>query len=351
MKTNLSPQAALRRRLLSAGLIAPAASAFSSPAWAQTQALSIGWYPGLLGANFRRSFLDTWPDGHNARVVESFDNARFTQMQANRNRPNLHVGVFTDVLLPLLARSGLIAEIDAASVPNLAQMDARVPLPVGRFATPVTFGTWGIVYNASKLSKPITGWADLLRDDLKNYVSAPNITYNSSVYTLDALARLKGGSLRAPDAGLDAMAQIRRNGPGLWDQESIAVGWLKSGEIRATPYFSGNVLAMMRDPDLTDLRFCVPEEGAYALPLNVTRVINPSAGQQPEAFINHMLGVDAQEAWAQIGNARPVHRNARIPDAVEAVTPPADQLRQLDWAYFAEHRSRLVASWNKVVNR
>lgn len=341
----------IRRRLIAGMAALPAAGAFPALALAQNSPLTIGWYPGMLGANFRRSFLDTFPSGKDAKVVESFDNARFTQMQANRNQPSLHVGVFTDVLLPLIARSGLIAELDEKLIPNLKQLDPRVPLPVGRFAVPVTYGTWGIAYNAKRVAKPISGWADLLRDDLKGHVSAPNVTYNSSMYTLDAMASLKGGSLREPKAGLEALHQIRRGGPGLWDQESIAVGWLKSGEIWATPYFSGNVLAMMRDPDLADLKFCVPSEGGYALPMSVARVINPSAGTLPEAFINHMLGVEAQEAWARIGNARPVNANAKVPDEVTAVVPTADKLRQLDWSYFAERRSAIVELWNQVVNR
>ncbi|MBN9430133.1 MAG: extracellular solute-binding protein, partial [Burkholderiales bacterium] len=270
--------------------------------------------------------------------------------QANRNAPTLHVGVFTDVLLPLIARSGLIAPLDAALIPNLKELDTRIPRPVGAHAVPVTYGTWGIAYNAKLVKKPVTGWADLLRDDLKGHVSAPNVTYNSSIYTLDAMASLKGGSLRAPDAGLEAMRAIRRAGPGLWDQESIAVGWLKSGEIWATPYFSGNVLAMMRDPDLADLRFCVPSEGGYALPMSVTRVINPSAGNAPEAFINHMLSVPAQEAWGRIGSARPVNARAQVPAEVAAVVPTIDKLRQLDWTYFAEQRTSIVDRWNRVVN-
>lgn len=341
----------VRRRLLGAALATPLVASIPERVLAQTSALTIGWYPGLLGSNFRRSFLDTYTAGKDAKVVESFDNARFTQMQANRNQPNLHVGVFTDVLLPLIARSGLIAQMDESQIPNLKQIDPRIQLPVGRFALPVTYGTWGIAYNAKKVGKAITGWADLLREDLKGRVSAPNITYNSSLYTLDAMASLRGGSLRAPEAGLEALYQVRSRGPGLWDQESMAVGWLKSGEIWATPYFSGNVLAMMRDPDLADLRFCVPSEGGYALPMNVVRVVNPSAGNQPEAFINHMLGLEAQEAWARIGNARPVNKNAKVPDEVAALVPAADKLRKLDWAYFAENRSAIVDLWNKVVNR
>jgi putative spermidine/putrescine transport system substrate-binding protein len=339
-----------RRAVLAVAAALPLAGRADMAA-AQSAPVTIGWYPGLLGSYFRRSFLDTYSAGKDFRVVEAFDNARFTQMQANRSAPNLHVGVFTDVLLPLIARSGLLAELDPALIPNLRDLIPDLPRQGGKFSVPVTYGTWGIAYNAKRVKKPVTGWADLLSEGMKGYVSAPNITYNSSVYTLDAYARLGGGSLQAPDSGLEAMHRIRSAGPGLWDQESIAIGWLKSGEIWATPYFSGNVLAMMRDPDLADIRFCVPSEGGYALPMSVTRVVNSSAGQAPEAFINHMLGVEAQEAWARIGSARPVNAKARVPDDVAAVVPTIDKLRQIDWSYFAENRNAVVARWNSVVNR
>jgi putative spermidine/putrescine transport system substrate-binding protein len=338
------------RRHFLAAMAALGASA-SLPARAQSQPLTIGWYPGQLGSNFRKSFLDTYPAGKNAKVVESFDNARFTQMQANRNNPNLHIGVFTDVLLPLIARSGLISQMDPAVIPNLKELDPRIKLPVGQHAVPVTYGAWGIAYNAKLVKKPVTSWADLLRADLKGHVSSPNITYNSSVYTLDAMAALEGGSIRKPDAGLKAMHAIRTGGPGLWDQESIALGWLKTGEIWATPYFSGNVLAMARDPDLQDIRFCIPSEGAYSLPMSITRVVNPSAGNAPEAFINHVFSVEAQEAWAKIGGGRPVNAKARVPAEVVASVPTIDKLRTLDWNYFAEQRSAIVDRWAAVVNK
>lgn len=339
-----------RRTLLGAAASASALSMFPALTWAQAAEVVVGWYPGLLGANFRKGFIDTYKDAGSIKTVESFDNPRFTQMQANRNQPNLHVGVFTDVLLPLIARSGLVAEMSEATIPNLKQVDPRIKLPAAKFAVPVTYGSWGIAYNSRHVKKPITSWKDLIRDDLKGHVSAPNITYNSSIYTLDALSSLSGGSLRSAAGGMKMMQQIRRSGPGLWDQESIAVGWLKTGEIWATPYFSGNVLAMMRDPDLKDLRFATPSEGAYAVYLNVVRVKNPVGGTAPEAFINHMLGVPAQEAWARAGAARPVNVNAAVPKEVTETVPTADRLKRVDWEYFAEHRSAIVDQWNKTVN-
>lgn len=339
-----------RRALLGAAASASALSLFPPLARGQSEEIVVGWYPGALGQNFRKAFLETYKDAGRVKLVESFDNPRFTQMQANRNQPNLHVGIFTDVLLPLIARSGLAVEMSEAQIPNLKDVDPRITLPAGKFAVPATLGSWGIAYNARHVKRPVTSWADLLRDDLKGHVSAPNITYNSSVYTLDALSALGGGSLRSPAAGMKTMQQIRRSGPGLWDQESIAVGWLKTGEIWATPFFSGNVLAMMRDPDLKEMRFAIPKEGAYAVPLNIVRVKNPAGGKAPEAFINHMLGVPAQEVWARVGGARPVNVKAAAPKEVLQTVPNFDQLKRVDWEYFAEHRSAIVDQWNKIVN-
>lgn len=341
----------IRRRILASSSLLAITGLPSFQARAAVEEIAVGWYPGLLGANFAGGLLDTYAHADTVKIVDSFDNARFTQMQANRNRPNLHIGVFTDVLLPLIARSGLITELDPAKIPNLADFDPHIPRPIGDLAAPLTYGAWGIAYNTKYIKEPIKGWADLLRSDLEGHVSAPNITYNSSVYTLDAMSRLKGGSLKDPEGGMELMHQVRRNGPGLWDQESIAVGWLKTGEIWATPYFSGNVLAMQRDPDLADLRFCLPEEGVYSLPMSATRVVNPTAGDAPEAFLNHMYGVEAQEAFSRIGGGRPVNVKASVPDEVAAIVPPAQDLLSLDWEYFAENRSDIVDQWAQIVNR
>lgn len=338
-----------RRALLAAAATGSAAALLPSWAGAQAEEVLVSWYPGMLGANYRKSYLDTYAGSKDVKIIESWDNPRFTQMQANRSRPTLHVAVFLDVLVPIVARSGLIAELDPTLVPNLKDLDPQ--LPSSKLAVPANFGSWGIAYNAKHVRKPITSWADLLRDDLKGHVSSPNISYNSSVYTLDAMAALKGGGLQSPDAGLEAMHQIRRSGPGLWDQESIATGWLKTGEIWATPYYSGNVLAMMKDPDLADMRFAIPSEGAYLVTMNVARVKNESAGNAPEAFINHMLGVEAQETWARVGMSRPSSVKASVPKEVAASVPTADKLRKLDWEYFGANRTAIVDKWNRTVNR
>lgn len=339
-----------RRVFLGASAALAGAALTGFPSRAAEAEVTLGWYPGLLGQNFKKGLLDGYSRADSVKIIEAFDNARFTQMQANRGKPNLHLGVFTNAMLPLVARSGLVRDIKVSDVPNLADFDPIVPRPVGDKAVPLTYGSWGIAYNARHIKEPITSWADLLREDVVKAASAPNITYNSSLYTLDALASLQGGSLKDPQAGYEALRRIRTSGPGLWDQESTAVGGLKSGEIWATPYLSGSILALMSDPDLPDLRFCVPSEGAYSVPMSVVRVDNDSAGTAPEELINHMLSPEAQSAFSRIGGCRPINVKAEVPDNVAAMVPTADKLRNLDWQYFGENRTAIVDGWNEVVN-
>lgn len=309
--------------------------------------VSLDWFPGELGDNLSAAFEQTY-DGQ-LDIVGNWDNPRFTEMQANRDDPVVDVAMFISPLVPIVVASGLTESLSADSIPNLDDVDPTVRDADDAFA-PVTYGTWGIMYNSNEVSEPPTSWSDLLRDDLAGHVSAPNIAYNSSLYTVDAMARLEGGSLEDPEAGFDAYRQIRERGPGLWDGESTAIGWMKTGEIWVTPFFSGNVLQLQSDPDLEGLEFVVPDEGGYFVPFNVFKVANAPNPAGADTFINHMLSVEAQEAWVAAGRARPVNVNVDVPPEIEATVPTADELLHLDWGYFAENRDEIVNRFNEVVN-
>lgn len=312
--------------------------------------VEVYWSAGQIGKNLKEAFADTYADKSLLRIVEGGDNPRFTQMQANRTSPNFDVGTFIDVLLPLVIKSGLIQKLDEKTIPNLREVDPALR-GWDDFAVPYTYGTWGIVYNADKVKKPITSWADLLRDDVKGFVTSPSIAFNSSVYVIDALARLKGGSLEKPEAGLQALRQIRLAGPGLWDQESVAIGWLKTGEALVSTFYSGSALRLMQQPDTAHLRFVVPSEGAYIVPSNFVRIAhspNPAGG---DAFLNYILSREAQSRWPAIGRTRPSNKNVEVPADIAAAVPTADKLRRIDANYFVANRSAIVQKWNEIVNR
>jgi putative spermidine/putrescine transport system substrate-binding protein len=322
----------------------------SGRAAAQTSGdLVVNWTPGVNGVNFKTYFVDSFDHPDATRIIELFDGPRFTQMIANRRAPTFDVGVFTNVTIPLVSRSKLAAPLDKARIPSLADVDPAIAT-TGGLSTPIAYGCWGIAYDARRVKVPIESWADLLRDDLKGHVSAPNITYSSSVCSLDALASLKGGSLQAPSAGFEAMRQIRLSGPGLWEQDGIAVGWLKSGEIWATPFNGAQILALMQRPDAENLRFVVPKDGGYYLGFNAIKVANAPHPDRADRFIDHILSLPVQSAYGQGGAGRPVNVKAACSEAVERAIPPVSKLRQLDWDYLSNNREAISDAWNKAVN-
>ncbi|MBN8943102.1 MAG: extracellular solute-binding protein [Rhizobiales bacterium] len=339
-----------RRAALMLGLGGMGACLASAAIGAEAAPLRVYWSTGQLGRSLKATFVDSFSGAGRVDILEGGDNPRFTQMQASRATPNFDVGTFTDIIMPLVVRSGLIAELDGRAIPNLAAVDPGLR-PWGAHAVPYAYGSWGIVYNAARVAKPLTSWSDLLRSDLKGRVTAPNITYNSAIYTIDALARLKGGGLTDPEAGLEGMRQVRLSGPGLWEQESIAVGWLKTGEVLATPIYSGNALALLDDPDVKDLRFVVPDEGGYIVPNNLVKLARCPNPDGADRFIDHMLGEPAQSAWPSLGRSRPANARAVVLADVAAATPPAGELRRVDVAWFAQNRTTFVQRWNAVVNR
>ncbi len=315
------------------------------------ETLNFSGYPGTIGANMNKAFIETFDKGTTVKYVESWDSARFTRMQANRAHPKEDVVTFTDLTLPLVAAAGLLDPLNAKEIPELADIDPAV-LAKGNTGVAYGYGCQGILYNAKYVKKPITSWSDLLRDDLKGHVSAPNVAYSMVFNVLDALARTQGGSIENPQKGMELYRQIRTSGPGLWDSENIAVGWLKTGEIWVTPYHSGNALTLATDPDLKDLRFVAPKEGAYYAPLLLAKVKNgPDGGKVADKFINHALSVPSQEMYAQLNHLRPANTKAKVPADAEAACPTASKLNKIDVDYMNQNRSKIIDQWNQVVNR
>ena len=342
----------ITRRHFGKGLLAsgPALLALASnrATFAADEQLVATWSAGASGATFKKSFVDTFKEA-SVRIIGQYDGPRLTQMQANRSSPTTDIAVFTNVTTPLVMRSGLISPLDVHKIPNLAKVDPKVAF-ANKLGAPVTYGCWGILYNADRVKTPIKSWGDLLRADLKGHVSTPNVTYSSSLCTLDALAALKGGSVKTPERGLEMIRQIRLSGPGLWDHDNIAFGWIKTGELWATPCNSAQLQRLLRDPDIPQLKFVTPKEGGYYLGFNVVKVAHGPHPDLADRFINHMLDAQWQAGLTKFGNTRPTNIDVAVPPAVAKLVPPAAELHDLDWDYLAKNRKQLTDAWDRIVN-
>ena len=328
------------------GQAAPKAQA---PAQKPGKVLNIGFYGGNLGTEFQQSFVAPFEKKYNIKVnvVTAYDSVRFTQLAQNPSHPSLDVAFFTAPIMPKVLSSNIADTLSTKTIPNLSQVYPSLIWP-GDKAVAFSFGAWGIVYNKTKIHQPITSWADLLNPAFKNKVTAPDIEFSSSILTLDAMARLGGGSIKNVNPGLKNMATLASHSQSLWQSPTSLVQWLQQGEVWISPYANGDTYAL-KDPNLA---FVTPKEGAYLVPFYAVKVHNAANPVGAQMFINYILGAKTQSNWVRASYYSPANEHAVIPASYKNLVttgPEVKKLIQIDWNYYNQNQSQITQEWQAQV--
>jgi len=337
---------AIRRHVF---VLLAAVAALSSWGLAQN-AITVGWYGGPIGQAFQDTVVAPFEQqtGIKVNVETAFDDARLTKLQAQPG--SLDVAFFTDPVMPKVRAAGIPSELDNDLIPNLADV-----YPVLKTSDSVawTFGVWGIAYNADKVQAPPTSWADLLNPAYDGHVTEPDITYNSSVLTLVALARLGGGSLDDLTPGFDRMKQLRQLAPFFWGSSSQMLQQLQAGTIWLTPYASGGTYGAAEAPGAPPIRFAIPKEGGYVVAFNGVIPQQSEHKEDAARFVDFMLDPAVQAAWAQAIYYSPGNSKTVIPADVQdkiVAGDQVDQLQSIDWEKFGAMRDAVVEKWQTEIH-
>jgi len=339
--------------LVSVLLLAVAGVGFAQPAGVEAT-LRVGYWGGSIGDAITEVFVDTFREkyGIDVTIVQAFDNPRLTQLLAQGARPDLDVAMFTAPIMPKVVSSGIAARLDPAAIPNLADVHPDLKHEDNLYAA-FAFGTWGIVYNTQYIDRPITSWRDLLDPAFRGKVTHPDIAYNSSILSFDALARLDGGSLETDwRPGFENLKRILANSPSFWSSSSQVLEWLKQGEVWISAFASGSAMELAVQPDAPPVRFVNPVEGAYPVPFYLVKVVNARSPRAADLFINHMLDPELQERFMERMFYGPSNLKARVPEEWQGIILSAnefDQLVHLDWAYFEERQDEFTDMWLREI--
>lgn len=332
---------------------APASPAVPAPAPTPTmeKELTVGYWGGPIGDAVKKAFVDSFATkyGVKVNVVQELDNARFTKLQAQKDNPPLDVALFTDPVMPSVLAAGIVAPYDPAQVPLAKDLYSFLTDPTHQRVT-FAFGTWGIAYNKAKVGREINSWRDLMDPAFKGHVSHPDITYNSSVLSLVALARLDGGDLNNLDPGFKNMIKVRQNADSFWANSNLLIDWMKQGTVWISPYASGGTLDMARDNK--DIAFVNPKEGAYLVPFHMVMVKNTKSPVAAQAFMNNALDPVNQKIFAQAMFYSPGNQKTQLDDAYKSLVLSANdlsQIKSIDWNAFEKQKQAITDRWLREV--
>lgn len=251
----------------------------------------------------------------------------------------------------------MLEPLDHAKIPNMANIEKTFLNPAfdpGRkFSLPYMWGSIGVGYRKSAVSKTPDSWADLYTSD--EY--AGRIALLGAGDTVFQMAlKLMGKSLNDWSdeniAAAEAMVIAQKKNIAAFAPDN-GQDLLLAGEVDLAMEWNGDILQAMDEDD--DIGYLIPKEGGL---LWEDTLAIPRGGPNPEgahALINYLLDGEAGKDLAEyIYYATPNAAAKAIasPEYLEnpAIFPPADAVAKSETAIFAgqEIVQKIDAAWTRV---
>lgn len=222
---------------------------------------------------------------------------------------NYDVIVPSDYMISQLIEEDMLAELDYDNIPNFAKIGDRFKNlsydPENKYTVPYSWGTLGIIYNASMVDEEITSWNAMFDPKYAGEV----LLINNSRDALGIALMSLGYSVNTTDEGQiqEAFQKLAdATGAGVYQAKVMDEVFQKmeGGNAAMAAYYAGDYLTMLENNE--DLRYVIPQEGSNWF-VDAMCVLKDSQHKtEAEEWINFICSTEASLAnMDYIGYASP----------------------------------------------
>jgi len=261
------------------------------------------------------------------RVVESnyaSNEELLAKLQAGASGYDLAVP--SDYMVAVMAKLGLVRELDKAKIPNAANVDpsflAKSFDAANKYSLPYAFSITGLAVNKELYKDEVTSWSDLLANEkLKGKVSVLDDVREA----MAAALKLNGASLNSVNETdlAKAKATLIAAKAGIKAFNSTPADLLTSGEVAVAQMYAQEA-QLARKETGKDIGFVIPKEGATLAIDNMVVLKDAKNADEAHAFINFMLDAAVHAAYVERTMAGPIVKG------VPGFAPPADVLSRCE---------------------
>jgi spermidine/putrescine transport system substrate-binding protein len=210
-----------------------------------------------------------------------------------QGNPGYDLAFPTDYAVAIMARDGLVGEIDLANIPNIANIDERYLEPYfdpeNAYTVPYVWGTTGIGYNIDATGEDIETWEQVFE-------------YDGRVAWVDSSRPMLGAALSVLgldpnttnpediDAAKQYLIDHASNVIAIASDDGDAL--LAQGEVDIAVEYGGDVFQQIAECDCENLKYAVPLRGGI---LDLTSILILGDGPNPElaqVFMDYLLDPD-----------------------------------------------------------
>lgn len=309
-----------------------------------------GYNMDLLDKNITRPFEEKY--GVKILYETGNNSARLTKLAARKGNPNVDVVHFAGNYTYLAIKDGLLAPYDPAKVRNLKELYDWAKDPLGdRYGVGYAVSSYAIAYRTDKVTTPITSWADLLRPQLKGFVSIPDITTTFGPATLVLLAKAFGGSENNIEPAWQNLPELSKNLVTIYRQSAELTALFQQGEVWVAPYTSfswGNLQATG-----VPLKSVIPKEGTVGAQSVVSLVKGAKNVELAYRYIDFLISHEVETAEALDLVDSPTNKTVTVPpDIASKLTygpQVIDSLIFLNEAKLSAEQEAWVKRWKEIM--
>lgn len=275
----------------------------------------------------------------------------YAKIKATNGHPGFDVNVMTASQSLSGCKDGLLEKLTVENVPNLAMLDEGVRAIAGECGAVHEIQYMSLLWRTDKFDPAPDSWMVLADPDLKGKIILPKFANIMSVYLMQVLSTMNGGTLDDIGPGIAAMAELAPQALAFEQSSAIMGKYIREDQVYVLPYWSGRS-QLLKDEGLS-VDFTIPKEGT--VPLIATLNV-PTGAQNKEAalkFVNFFLEKSSQEAWVTGYNVGSIRSDLDIPDDVRAkqITSSADieKLHLPDLQAIADHLDEWGDRWKREV--
>ena len=302
----------------------------------------------LIGENVHKPF----EEANNCEIVVEVGNNGDRMTKLKENPSAYDIIYFSDKYVKDAVALDLLEAFDVSKLTNYGDLYEIAQQPNPGYGPGYTFTGFGIAYDPTVITTPITKWADLWREDVVSELTVPAITVTSGPYFVQVAGKVSGTDVAEDDA--PAFAKIKELAAG------GAHFYEKSGDIAAKFQLGEVAVAVVQDFEFsTILAACpnavylmIPEEGTY-LGINQINIVKGSKNADlAYKFIDWALSQEVQLAQAIDKVEAPANRNVDLtPEQAEGLCygAPVVESEAPNWDLIREKNAEWVDRYNTEI--
>ena len=238
----------------------------------------------------------------------------FAKLQTQKDNPPFDVVMVSRAWSVRAFRAGLLAKISRADLPNGQGLSADI-IPAEGFGVAGMLDVVDLMVDTKQITRPVTSWFDLWRDDMKGKIMLPGATNGPTAFGfVVCLLRAVGGDLTSDKAVNEVFDRLKALKPAVrafYSDGSQPNLLIERGDIAAAPQFAIRIANTTRTSP--HIRKASPKEGVLANPYDLCIPVNAANADAARRYINFFIGAATQERVVTSLLASPVRPDVAIP--------------------------------------